>query len=69
MVQPESTQPDKGHAGEPETGTLGQTPKSRKIIFYSIDLLLIFVPLGGLLYFMFDPPAFDAFLDWMVGLF
>ena len=50
-------------------GTNHPAPKNRKIIFYALDLLLIFVPLGGLLYFMFDPPAFDAFLNWMVRLF
>ena len=50
-------------------GTTYPAPKNRKIIFYALDLLLIFVPLGGLLYFMFDPPAFDAFLDWTVSSF
>ncbi len=69
MVQPESAQPAEGDTREPGMGTTHPAPKNRKIIFYALDLLLIFVPLGGLLYFMFDPPAFDAFLDWMVSLF
>jgi hypothetical protein len=43
-------------------------PKAPRIIAHARDLLLIFVPLGALLYFMFYPDAFDAFLDWMVKL-
>ncbi len=68
MVQPELPQPAEGENRKPETDTAHQTPKKRKIIFYAVDLLLIFVPLGAILYFMFDPPAFDAFLNWLVSV-
>jgi hypothetical protein len=43
--------------------------KSRNIVAYARDLFLIFAPLGGLLYFLAYPDAFDAFLNWGIGLF
>jgi hypothetical protein len=67
MVQPESAPPTEGPTHKPDAPH--QTPKKRRTIFYAVDLLLIFVPLGVILYFMFDPPAFDAFLNWLVKLF
>jgi hypothetical protein len=41
-------------------------PMSRQIIKYAIDCILVFAPLGGILYFLFEPDAFNAFLDWLV---
>ena len=38
----------------------------RQIIKYVIDALLIAAPLAGILYFLFDPDAFNAFLDWLM---
>jgi hypothetical protein len=38
----------------------------RTIVKYTIDALLIFVPLAGVMYFVFDPSAFNAFLAWLV---
>ena len=32
------------------------------------DAVLILVPLGGMTYFIFDPDAFNAFLDWLMQL-
>ncbi len=69
MVQSESKQPAKSPARQPHAADDRPTPKAFTIIIYAINLLLIFVPLGGMLYFMFDPDAFDAFLNWMVKLF
>ena len=46
-------------------GALTVMPKSSKVVAYTRDALLIFVPLGVVLYFMFDPDAFDAFLAWI----
>jgi len=43
-------------------------PESRKIIRHSVDLLLVFVPLLVVLYFLFDPKAFDAFSAWLIKL-
>jgi hypothetical protein len=43
-------------------------PESRKIIRNAIDLLLVFVPLLAVLYFLFDPKAFDAFSAWLIKL-
>jgi hypothetical protein len=44
-------------------------PKASKVVAYTRDAMLIFVPLGGLICFLFNPDAFNAFLAWMVGLF
>jgi hypothetical protein len=41
-------------------------PAPRTIVKYAIDVLLIFVPLSGVIYFLFDPQAFNACLDWLV---
>jgi hypothetical protein len=38
----------------------------RQIIKYVIDSLLVIVPLAAILYFLFDPDAFNAFLDWLM---
>jgi len=38
----------------------------RQIIKYAIDIVLVVAPLSGILYFLFDPDAFNAFLDWIV---
>jgi hypothetical protein len=40
-------------------------PKASKVVAYTRDALLVLVPLGVLLYFIFDPDAFDAFLAWI----
>jgi hypothetical protein len=69
MVQSESRQPAKGPARQPQATDDRPTPKAFTIIIYAINLLLIFGPLGGMLYFMFDPNAFDTFLNWMVKWF
>jgi hypothetical protein len=38
----------------------------RQIIKYAIDIVLVIAPLSGILYFLFDPDAFNAFLDWLM---
>ena len=43
-------------------------PEPRRIARYIIDVLLIFVPLSGMLYFLFNPAAFNAFLAWLVSV-
>jgi hypothetical protein len=40
---------------------------ARKIAKYTLDVLLILVPLAAVLYFGTYPDKFDAFLNWMVG--
>jgi hypothetical protein len=42
-------------------------PAARTIAKYAIDALLIFAPLSGVMYFLFNPDAFNAFLAWLVG--
>ena len=37
-------------------------------IKYTIDALLILVPLFGVTYFLFDPTAFNAFLAWLMRI-
>ncbi len=69
MSQSKSTQPANGPGRKPQADQDRPTPKAFTIIIYAINLLLIFVPLGGMLFFMFDADAFDAFLNWMVRLF
>ncbi len=39
--------------------------KARTIAKYAIELLLIFVPLAVVIFFLFDPDAFNAFLNWL----
>jgi hypothetical protein len=41
-------------------------PAPRTIVKYAIDVLLIFAPLSGVMYFLFDPDAFNMFLAWLV---
>jgi hypothetical protein len=41
-------------------------PTARTIVKYAIDALMIFAPLAGVIYFLFDPAAFNTFLDWLV---
>jgi len=43
-------------------------PEPRKVIKYTFDAALIFAPLSGMLYFLFDPAAFNAFLAWLVSV-
>jgi hypothetical protein len=38
----------------------------RQTIKYAIDCVLVIAPLSGVLYFLFDPDAFNAFLDWLL---
>lgn len=49
----------------PSRGYSGAMPP-RQIIKYAIDIVLVVAPLSGILYFLFDPDAFNAFLDWIV---
>jgi hypothetical protein len=41
-------------------------PPARTIVKYTFDALLIFVPLAIVIYFLFDPDAFNAALRWLV---
>ncbi len=41
-------------------------PPPRQILKYAIDSVLVVAPLSGILYFLFDPDAFNAFLDWLM---
>jgi hypothetical protein len=41
-------------------------PESGKIVRYSLEILAIAVPLAAMTYFLFDPDAFNAFLDWLL---
>jgi hypothetical protein len=43
-------------------------PEPRRIARHIIDVLLIFVPLSGMLYFLFNPASFNAFLAWLVSV-
>jgi Flp pilus assembly protein TadG len=40
----------------------------RQIIKYAVDTALVVAPLSGVLYFLFDPDAFNAFLDWLMRM-
>jgi hypothetical protein len=41
-------------------------PNASRIVRYSLEILAIVVPLAGMTYFLFDPDAFNAFLDWLL---
>jgi len=44
-------------------------PKPSKVVAYSMDAFLVLAPLSGILYFLFNPDAFNAFLGWIVRTF
>jgi hypothetical protein len=39
---------------------------ARRIVKYAFDVLLIFAPLAAVIYFLFNPDAFNAFSAWLV---
>jgi hypothetical protein len=41
-------------------------PAGRTVIKYAFDVVLVFAPLSAIIYFLFDPDAFNAFLAWLV---
>jgi len=40
---------------------------TRKIVRYTIEALAILIPLAIVIYFVTNPAAFDAALDWLFG--
>jgi hypothetical protein len=67
------------HFDRPDRSTLASTLASRaearivdsmaeprKVMRYTLDAALVFAPLAAMLYFLFDPAAFNAFLAWLV---
>jgi hypothetical protein len=40
-------------------------PDARKAIRYTLEILAIAAPLVAMTYFLFDPDAFNVFLDWL----
>jgi hypothetical protein len=40
-------------------------PDARKAIRHTLEILAIAIPLAAMTYFLFDPDAFNAFLDWL----
>jgi hypothetical protein len=42
--------------------------RGSKVVAYTRDALLVFVPLGIVIYFLFDPDAFNTFLAWIAKL-
>jgi hypothetical protein len=51
--------------GPSESIDIGRMRKMPPAIRYGIDALLILVPLVVLMYFLFDPAAFNAFTAWL----
>jgi hypothetical protein len=41
-------------------------PNARKAVRYSLEILAIAAPLAAMTYFLFDPDAFNAFMDWLI---
>jgi hypothetical protein len=41
-------------------------PTPNKIARYGLETLAIALPLAAMTYFLFDPDAFNAFLDWLM---
>ncbi len=41
-------------------------PEVRKIARYTLEALLVLVPLAVVIYFVAYPDKFDVFLDWLV---
>ena len=44
----------------------GRMVKARKIARYTLEALVVLLPLAIVIYFVSYPDKFDAFLDWMV---
>jgi len=40
-------------------------PNPKKAVRYTLEILVIATPLAAMTYFLFDPDAFNAFLDWL----
>jgi hypothetical protein len=57
----EATTPQEARSGKPML-------KLAPAIKYTIDALLILIPLFGMTYFLFDPTAFNAFLAWLMQI-
>jgi len=51
----------------PNTSYSDRMAEARKIAKYTLDVLLILVPLVVVIYFLAYPDKFNAFLNWMVG--
>ena len=62
----EQTERKEGLPSRPCRTYSGAMPPPRQIIKYAIDIVLVVAPLSGILYFLFDPDAFNAFLDWLM---
>jgi hypothetical protein len=43
-------------------------PNARKAARYGLEILAIAAPLAAMTYFLFDPDAFNAFMDWLIGV-
>jgi hypothetical protein len=43
-------------------------PPPKKAVRYTLEILLIATPLAAMTYFLFDPDAFNAFLDWLLRM-
>jgi hypothetical protein len=41
--------------------------ETRKIIRYTLEALAILIPLAIVIYFVTEPAAFDATLNWLIG--
>jgi len=41
---------------------------ARTIARYSAEALAVLIPLGAVIYFLFDPDAFNASLAWLMRL-
>jgi hypothetical protein len=55
----------KAVAASRNQGINGAMPHPRKVVRYTLEALLILIPLAALLYFMALPDQFDVFLDWL----
>jgi hypothetical protein len=53
--------PDPNSGPKPDAGSNPWT-----IARYSLDAALVLAPLLAVIYFLFDPDAFNAFLDWLM---
>ena len=62
----EQTEKEGGLATAGRVARYSAAMPPRQIIKYAIDIVLVVAPLSGILYFLFDPDAFNAFLNWLM---
>jgi hypothetical protein len=55
------------HIPERQSGVMGLTPDTWRVIGYVRDIVIILGIMFGAMYFYEHPDKFDAFMNWLIG--